>query len=89
VAATLYDDPQIVLAGEIDRGDHVIGRLGGHGIDAWPQRPGIHPAERLRQPDLVAGTAPHWAASGQAVGVEIAGHDMLPDYGARRILAEE
>ena len=54
VAAALDDQPQIVLAGEIDRGDDVVGRTGGHRIDARLRRPGVDPAERLRQADFVA-----------------------------------
>ena len=54
VAAALHDEPQIVLAGEIDRGDDIVRRPGGHRVDARPRRPGVDPAEGLRQPDLVA-----------------------------------
>jgi hypothetical protein len=52
VAAALHDDPQIVLAGEID-GDDIVRGLGGHGVHARTRGPGVNPAKRLRQPDLV------------------------------------
>ena len=54
VAATLHDEPQIVLAGEIDGRDDIVGRPGGHGVGARLRRPGVDPAERLRQTDFVA-----------------------------------
>ena len=54
MAATLHDESQIVLAGEIDGRHDILCRLGGHSVGAWPRRPGIDPAEGLGQPDLVA-----------------------------------
>ena len=54
VAAALHHQPQVVLAGEVDRRDHVRGALGRDGIDTRPRRPGADPAERLGQPRLVA-----------------------------------
>ncbi len=54
VAAAFDDEPQIVLAREIDGGDDVGGRLDGDRIDARPRSPGVDPAERLGEPDLVA-----------------------------------
>ena len=54
VAAALHHQPQVVLPGEIDGRDDIAGRLGGDRVDARPRRPGADPAERLRQPDLVA-----------------------------------
>ena len=54
VAAALDDQAQIVLAGEVDRGDDVRSRAGRHRVGARPRRPGVDPAEGLRQPDLVA-----------------------------------
>ena len=54
VAAALHDEPQIVHPCEIDRGDHILNRLGGDGVDAWFRRPRADPAERLGEPDLVA-----------------------------------
>ena len=54
VTTAFDDESQIVLAGEIDGRHDVVGRLGGHSIGTWPGSPGIHPAEGLRQPDLIA-----------------------------------
>jgi hypothetical protein len=54
MAAAFYDQPQIVVAGEIDRGNDVTGRLGCHCIDARLRFPGIDPPRRLRQGDVVA-----------------------------------
>ena len=70
VAAALHDDPQIVLAGEIDGGDDILRRPRGHRVHAGPRRPGVDPAEGLRQPDLVA----------EVVGVL----QLLEDLGAVR-----
>ena len=54
VAAALHHQPQIVVAGEIYRGDDVFGSLGSDRVCARPRRPCADPAERLRQPDFVA-----------------------------------
>ena len=54
VAAGFHDEPQIVPAGEIDRGDDIVRRIGGHRVHARTRGPGADPAKRLRQPDLVA-----------------------------------
>ena len=54
VAAALDDQAQIVVAGEIDRGDDVRRGLGGDGIDARRRRPRIDPAGGLRRAGLVA-----------------------------------
>ncbi len=54
VATALHHEPQVVFAGEVDRRDDIVGRLGGHGIGARPGRPSIDPAKRLCQADFVA-----------------------------------
>ena len=54
VAAALHHQPQIVGSREIDRGDDILRRLGGDGVDARLRRPRPDPAERLGEPDLVA-----------------------------------
>ena len=53
VAAALHDQPKIVLACEIDRGDDIARRLGDNRVDARLRRPRPDPAERLGQADLV------------------------------------
>ena len=54
VPAPFDGQSQIVLAGEVDGGDHISGVLGCDGIGAPRRRPSIHPAESLRQARLVA-----------------------------------
>src|SRR6516164_1620655 len=54
MAAALHDDAQIVLARKIDRRGDVSRRFRGYRIDARPRGPAVDPAERLRQPNLVA-----------------------------------
>ena len=54
VAATLYDESQIVLAGEIDGRHDIVGRLGGDSVGTWPRRPCVDPAEGLGQACFVA-----------------------------------
>ncbi len=54
VAAALHHEPEVVGPGEIHRGGDILRRFGGDRIGARPRRPGADPAERLRQPDLVA-----------------------------------
>src|SRR5690242_11729532 len=53
VAATLDDQPQIVLARKVDRCDDITRYFGRHGIDARRKHPGINPPGGLRQTDLV------------------------------------
>ena len=54
VPAALDDQPQIVRPGKVDSSHHIGGALGRDGIGARRRRPGIHPAERLRQADVIA-----------------------------------
>jgi len=54
VPAALDDQPQIVVAGEIDCSDNVSRGLGRHGVDARLRFPRIEPARALRQRDIVA-----------------------------------
>ena len=53
--ATAFDDqPQMVLASEVDRRHHVGGLVGRHRVHAGGRGPAIEPAGRLRQTDLIA-----------------------------------
>src|SRR5215472_12387287 len=52
--ATFDDQAKVVLAREVDGGDHVRGRLRGDGVDARLKGPAVDPAGRLRQPYLIA-----------------------------------
>jgi hypothetical protein len=54
VAATLHDQSQPVLAGEVHGGDDILGRLGRHRVGPRSRRPRVDPAKGLGQPDLVA-----------------------------------
>jgi hypothetical protein len=54
MAAALHHKAQIVLAAEIDGRHDIVGRLGGHRVDARARRPCVDPAETLRQPNLVS-----------------------------------
>jgi hypothetical protein len=57
VAAALDDEAEIVVAGEIDRGSNIGGRLRRHGKDAGLRGPGVNPPRGLGQrrvvPDVV------------------------------------
>jgi hypothetical protein len=53
--ATAFDgQPQMVLAGEVDRRHHVGGLAGDHCVHAGGRGPSIEPARRLRQTDVIA-----------------------------------
>ncbi len=54
VAAAFDDQPQVIIAGEIDCSKDVTGRLSRHRIDTGLRRPSIDPARGLRQGDVVA-----------------------------------
>jgi hypothetical protein len=54
MAAALHDQAQILLAGEIDRGDDVFGLARRHRIDARLRGPRIEPAAGLGQRGAVA-----------------------------------
>jgi hypothetical protein len=54
VAAAADDEPQIVLAREVDGRDDIRGGLGRNGVDALLQCPRIDPASGLGQPHRVA-----------------------------------
>jgi hypothetical protein len=54
VAAAFDDQAQIVLACEIDSGDHVSGASGSHSVSARRGRPPIYPAGGLRRTGLIA-----------------------------------
>jgi hypothetical protein len=54
VAAAFDHQAQIVVAREIDRRDHVRGRFRRHRVDTRLKRPGVDPAGRLSQPELIA-----------------------------------
>ena len=54
MAAAFHHQPQIVGPREINRGDDILSRLHGDGVDTWFRRPGSDPAQRLGEPDLVA-----------------------------------
>lgn len=53
MAAAFDHQAQIVLAREVDRGDHIRGRFRGNRVDARLKGPGVDPAGRLSQPDLI------------------------------------
>ena len=54
MAAAFDDQPQIIVAGEVDGSDDVTRRLGRHRIDARLRFPGVDPAGGLRQSDIIA-----------------------------------
>jgi hypothetical protein len=54
VAAAFDDQPQIIVASEIDCSDDVTRLVSRHRIDARLRFPGIYPARGLRQGDVVA-----------------------------------
>ena len=54
MAAAFDDQPQIVLACEIDSGDHVSGASGSHSVPARRGHPSIYPAGGLRRTGLIA-----------------------------------
>src|SRR5262249_18508439 len=43
MAAALHDQAKLVFSGEVDRGDDILGLLGGHRIDARQGCPGTDP----------------------------------------------
>jgi hypothetical protein len=53
MAAAFDDEPQIVVAGEVDRHDDVPRRLGCHGVDTWLGHPRVDPARGLSQTDFI------------------------------------
>jgi len=54
VGTSLDDEAEVVVAGELYRGDDIPGGLRCNGEDARLRRPGIDPASGLRQRDVVA-----------------------------------
>jgi hypothetical protein len=54
MARAFHNQAQIVAAGKVYTGNHVVGGLRGHGVGARFRGPGIYPAERLSETDLVA-----------------------------------
>ena len=54
VAAAFDDETEPMLAGEVHGGGDVRCVLGGDGIGARFRRPGVRPAERLRQRGVIA-----------------------------------
>src|SRR5690349_7082947 len=54
MAAPFDDQPQIVLACEIDSGNHVSGASGSHSVNARSRHPSIYPAGGLGRAGLIA-----------------------------------
>jgi len=54
VTSPFYDEAQVVFAGKIHSGSHVVGVSGGHGVDTRFRGPGVDPAQGLGYPGVVA-----------------------------------